>query len=332
MPNPTAFGQTPDGHPVHRFAIGAGDLTVHILTIGAALQSVRLAGVDRNLTLGSDILADYLGEMRYHGTLIAPVVNRLRDGRAALPGDGGQIQTPRNQDGQHTLHSGPGGTQLKIWQLVAHGGDFVVLALDLPDGEAGFPGNRQVRARYQVMPDARLRLEVTARTDAPTIWNAANHSYWNLDGGADYAGHSLQVTADRYLPADQHSLPTGAVQPVAGTSFDFRQPRPIAPGAPLLDNCLCLADAPRALTPVLCLTGRSGIRMQVATTEPGVQLYDGRDARRPGHGTGEGLAIECQIWPDAPNHARFPSIALMPGQDRVQVTEWQFFRNRRDVE
>lgn len=323
MSNTCLFGQTPDGQTVHRIGIGAGALTVHILTIGAALQSVRLAGLDRNLTLGSDDLADYLGEMRYHGTLIAPVVNRLKGGEAPLPG-GGRMRTPRNQDDLHSLHSGPGGTHLKVWRVLDQGADFVLLGLDLPDGEAGFPGLRRVRARYLVSGPACLRLEITANTDAPTLWNAANHSYWNLDGTPDYGGHQLRVLADRYLPTDANALPTGAVEAVADSAFDFRQKRTIRPGAPMLDNCLCLADGARDLTPVLWLRGASGVAMEVATTEAGVQLYDARAARRPGRGPGEGLAVECQNWPDAPNHQAFPSIALEPGQVMTQITEWRF--------
>jgi aldose 1-epimerase len=325
-PQSQPFGLTATGVTAHRIRISSGELEVHVLTLGAALQSVRLAGVGHDLTLGSDHLADYEGEMRYHGTLIAPVVNRLTGGQAPLPG-GGVMQTPRNQDGRHSLHSGPGGTHLKNWRIADQGLDFVTLGLELAEGEAGFPGNRQVRARYSVAAPAVLRLEVTATTDAPTLWNAANHSYWNLDGSADYSGHALQVAAQHYLPTDADFLPTGRVAPVAGSDFDFRKPRIFAPGAPMLDNCFCLSGGPRALTPVLWLTGRSGVRMEVATTEAGVQLYDARGARCPG----DGLAIECQNWPDAPNHAGFPSIQLLPGQNLCQITEWRFSRSAPDA-
>lgn len=323
MSNPISlFGQSTLCRAVHRIGLTAGDLQVHVLTIGAALQSVRLAGVGHDLTLGSDRLADYEGQMRYHGTLIAPVVNRLKQGQAPLP-HGGTMETPCNQDGLHSLHSGPGGTHLKIWDIIEQAADFVVLGLDLPKDEAGFPGHRQVRARYSVSAPANLRLEVTVRTDQPTIWNAANHSYWNLDGSRDYTGHRLQIAADHYLPTDPDFLPTGEVRTVAGSAMDFRRPRAITPGQPMLDNCFCLAKAPRGLTAALWLTGQSGVTMEVATTEPGVQVYDARGAAV----AGDGLAVECQNWPDAPNHAGFPSAALLPGQVKTQITEWRFAKS-----
>jgi aldose 1-epimerase len=156
--------------------------------------------------------------------------------------------------------------------------------------------------------------------------NVANHSYWNLDGTADWAGHRLQVAADRYLPTTDDFTPTGEIVDVAGTAYDFRAGRRIARSEPPLDNNFCLSDGRVALRDVLWLTGEGGVAMTVATTEPGIQIYDGRNAIRPGHGAYEGLAIEAQGWPDAPNHAGFPSIALGPDETYQQVTEWRFAR------
>lgn len=322
--NRSDFGTTPDGQRVRRVILAAGDLTVGLLTWGAVLQSVRLAGVAHDLTLGSDRLSDYLGDMRHHGSVIGPVVNRL-SGAAARVG-GATCRFEANQDGRHTLHGGAAGTHLKVWALTAAGPDSATLAIDLPDGEGGFPGNRHIAARFSVHAPAILRMEVTATTDRETLMNVANHSYWNLDGSDSWEGHRLRIAADRYLPTTPDFTPTGEIRPVAGTDHDFRTARAIAPGHPPLDNNFCLGDARGPLRDVLWLTGRRGLTMTVATTEPGIQVYDGRSAIRPGRAAHEGLAVEAQGWPDAPNHPAFPSVALAPGETYRQVTEWRFSR------
>lgn len=324
MPQIEAFGTTATGQAVRKITLRAGDLTASVLTWGAVLQSVRLAGVGHDLTLGSDLLADYEGDMRYHGSLIAPVVNRLTDASAPVAGVPHRFEV--NFNGRHNLHSGAAGTHLKVWDLVSATETEAVLALDLPDGEGGFPGNRRVEVRFGVAAPATLRMDVSVATDKATIWNAANHSYWNLDGAEGWAGHRLQIAADTYLPTDADFIPTGQIVPVAGTPFDFRKSQPVAPFAPDLDNCFCLGQGPEPLREVLWLTGASGVTLAVATTEAGVQLYDGRHALRPGHSAYEGLAIETQGWPDAPNKAGFPSIDLGAGETRAQITEWRFSR------
>ena len=319
------FGKTAGGAAVEKITLAAGELVVSVLSLGAALQSVRLNGVAHDLTLGSEEVADYEGEMRYHGTLIAPMVNRIRGARAVIAGRERRFEA--NLDGRHSLHSGAAGTHLKLWSVVARGADFVELALDLPDGEGGFPGNRRVSARFSVVAPATLRLEITAKTDAPTIFNATNHSYWTLNGAARWDGHRLRVAADRVLPTDEDFLVTGEILPVEGSALDFRHARAITPGAPPLDNCFCLADARQGLRDVAWLTSPSGdLEMTIATTEAGLQVYDGRNAVRPGGKAYEGLAFEAHGWPDAPNNPAFPQSGLLPDQPLRQVTEWRFAR------
>ena len=324
MRDVTEFGKTADGHLVHCITLRAGDLQASVLTWGAVLQSVQLAGVAYDLTLGSDRLADYESDMRYHGSLIAPVVNRLTDATAMVAGTRQHFEV--NFNNRHNLHSGGAGTHLKVWQLIEAAETHVVLALSLPDGEGGFPGNRRVEARFSIAAPASLRLQVTATTDAPTIFNAANHSYWNLDGTETWAGHRVEIAADHYLPTTDDFIPTGDISGLTGSALDFRNPMAIAPGHPDLDNCFCLGTARMPLRDVMALQGTSGVRLTVATTEPGVQLYDGRHAARPGHSAYEGIAIEAQGWPDAPNHPAFPQIELQPGHPLQQITEWRFAR------
>ncbi|WP_284164328.1 aldose epimerase family protein [Frigidibacter sp. SD6-1] len=317
------FGKTADGRIVHAVTLRSGALTATVLTWGAVLQGLWLKGVPHSLTLGSDRLADYEGPMVHHGSLVAPVANRISGARAQL--DGRELTFEKNHAGRMTLHSGSAGTQAKVWTIAQADARHVVLALDLADGEGGFPGNRHVEAGFEVT-GAALRLTITATTDRPTFFNATNHSYWNLDGTATWEGHRLRVAAEERLLTDAEDCATGEVEPVAGGAYDFRSGATPVPGNPPIDHCFALARARRALTPEMWLTGRKGVTLEVATTEPGLQLYDGRGAARPGCGPYEGIAIEAQGWPDAPNRAGFPSIVLRPGEEVRQVTEWRFRR------
>lgn len=309
-----------DGRDVHALDLAAGGLSVTLLTRGSILRSVRLAGVAHDLTIGTDDLALYDGPMIYHGALVAPVGNRLAFARAPI--DGRLVQLDGGKP--HLLHSGDAGSHRKLWEVLGVAPDRATLAVTLPDGEGGFPGTRRVTATWEARAPATLCLTVTATTDKPTLMNPVNHSYWNLDGTPTWEGHTLQVAADRYVPVDAALIPTGVAE-VAGTPYDFRERRAPRPGEPSLDHCLVTARAVGPLRDVLTLTGRSGVSMTLATTLPGVQVYDGSQApSMPGRQLYEAFAIEAEMWPDAPNHAGFPPIALRPGETYEQVTEWRF--------
>ncbi|MEL6523994.1 MAG: aldose epimerase family protein [Pseudomonadota bacterium] len=323
------FGTAKTGEPVSRITISAGDLTASILTFGAILQDVRLDGVDYGLTLGADDLEAYEGPYNSFGSVIGPVANRISHARAVL--DGKELTFEANMGGVHNLHSGAVGTRRKHWQVVDQSNAHVTLRTAAPDGEGGFPGNRTWTARYDISAPASLTLTLTAATDAPTLMNTVNHSYWNLDGTANYNGHTLRLAADRYLPVNEVLLPTGDIMPVDDTLFDYRTAKPIVTDS-LLDHNFCLSDERRPIRPVAWLTGKSGLQMEMATTEPGLQVYGGDTIRNdgfPGHhgapyGPYSGLALEAQFWPDAPHNPAFPSIRLDPGQDWCQVTRWSF--------
>lgn len=311
------FGTTAGGETVEKISLSAGELQVDVLTWGAVLNSVRLKGVIYDLTLGSDRLADYEGAMCYYGALIAPNVNRLTDARVPLSDRTLELQA--NFNGRHSLHSGDTGTHFKNWRVLRASETEALLAVDLPDGEGGFSGNRHFEVLFQVEAPATLRLTVTAVTDAETVVNTANHSYWNLDGSGTISGHSLQLAAESYLPVNADFVATGEVRPVSGM-FDFRKAKLVAPHHPDLDNCFCVSRGREPLRDVLWLRGQSGVTMTLATTEAGVQVYDCR------HDGFKGLAIEAHAWPDAPNKPDFAPITLMPGEELRQITEWRFAR------
>ncbi len=317
-----AFGTTKTGQDVHKITLGSGDLTVSVLTWGAVVQDVRLAGVDRSLTMGSDHLADYEGEMRHHGALIGPVANRISTARVRL--DGMMHELERNQDNRIHLHSGAQATHLQVWDVIDVAADKATLAINLTDGQCGLPGNRRITATFEVTPAATLTLKITGVTDDTTLMNFANHSYWNLDGSRRFDGHSLQIKADHFLPTTADFTPTGEVLDVTGTDMDFRKARRIEAQAPALDHNFCLSQSDQPLRDVLILTGQTGVQMTMATTASGLQVYDGRGPARPGKDIYEGLAVEAQSWPDAPNNPGFPSIKITPDAPYHQTTVWRF--------
>ena len=167
-------------------------------------------------------------------------------------------------------------------------------------------------------------MRITATTDATTAMSCANHSYWNLDGTTTWAGHRLQVDADSYLPGTNECNPTGEIADVTGTPMELREARPLDPKIDRFNNNFCLSDTTEPLRDVLVLEGRTGVKMTMATTAPGLQVYDNNVGARPGRAPFEGLALEAQYWPDAPNNPGFPSITLRADQTYSQTTSWSF--------
>ena len=308
------FGTTTRGETVHAIPLRAGDLTLTLLTYGARIQDLRLAGIDHGLTVGSDDLADYEGAMLYHGAIVGPVANRISTARVRL--DGMMYELERNNGPAH-LHSGSEGSHAQVRDVVETTAASATLSLDMPDGFAGLPGRRRVTAQFTLTAPATLTLTLTATSDGTTLMNLANHSYWNLDGSGTWHGHRLRIAADHYLPIDDAFCPTGDVLDVTGTGMDFRAATVLGAQTPPLDHNFCLSEGVEPLRDVLSLTGQGGVGMVMATNMPGLQVFDGR----PQH---DALAIEAQHWPDAPNNAHFPQIKLRAGATYAQVTRWTF--------
>jgi aldose 1-epimerase len=314
----THFGTTANGLDVDRITIEAGALKVAILTLGAALHEVRLAGVDANLTRGTDDVLAYADAWRYHGTIIGPIANRISTAQVKIEGMMHELE--RNQDGRIHLHSGKNATHFQVWSIVAQTPASVTLEVVLGDGLCGLPGRRVIRATYTVRAPATLTLELTGISDADTLMNLAQHGYWNMDGTDNWTGHRLQIAADHYLPTDTDACPTGEIKDVSGTLMDLRDGPEIASHSHIFDHNFCTANAKQELRDVVTLTGKSGVKMTLATTETGIQIFDGRSSPS----NYEALAIEAQGWPDAPNHRGFPSIRLKAGETYTQTTRWRF--------
>ena len=337
-PGVAPFGQTRAGQAVHRITISDGALSAAILTLGVALQDLRLCGTAHSLTVGGPLLGPYEDEMQFCGTIVGPVANRIGGAKAMI---GGQTyRFDNNLNGKHTLHGGSGATHNRVWTLAEHGPARAMFHLRLADGDGGFPGNRDLSACYRITGQT-LELTLAAQTDATTLMNLANHSYWRLDDAPTFAGQTLQIAADTYLPSARDDLlPTGQIAPVAGSRFDFRQPRRLDAGREgLIDTNFCLSKSRQPLRPVARLTGRSGLTLEMATTEPGLQVFDGHILEMPAcpgndgppHRAYSGLALEAQFWPDATNHPDFPPIVLCPDAPWIQTTTWTFSQRQAHV-
>lgn len=318
----TPFGTTRHGQAVHSITLRAEGISAKVLTLGAIVQDLRLDGFAHSLALGSDDLADYEAGMKYFGAIVGPIANRISNSRVRL--DGMMYELERNEKGRTHLHSGAEGAHAQIWTITDQSQSSVTLTLTMPDGMAGLPGHRVINVTYTVAAPAQLTLQISGTTDTTTVMNFASHIYWNLDGTETWDGHSLRLAADHYLPVDATVCPTGEIADVTGTPMDFRQARALELGAPALDHNFCLSDGPTDLRDVLWLTGQSGVAMTMATTEPGVQIHDASGSHRPGHPFYEGIVIEPQRWPDAPNNSDFPSIRVRPDDAYHQTTCWRF--------
>ncbi len=333
-PTISVFG-TFGGRPVHEIALASpGGLTARVLTWGAVIRDLRVplgAGRAQPVVLGLERFDDYPAHSPFFGALAGRFANRIAGGRFTL--DGVTHALDRNENGATTLHGGAGGFSQAIWDIAGGDASTVTLTLLSPDGDQGFPGTLRAVCRY-ALDDARgLVVTLTATADRATPVSMAQHSYFNLDGSATIADHRLQVMADAYLPVDAASIPTGAAAPVAGTGFDFRAPRPIGGGGATVDHNYVLRPGPEAgLRPAAVLESPvNGLRMTVATTKPGLQVYDGSfidvpvaglDGRTMGRHAG--LCLETQFFPDSPNRPSFPDCILRPGQTYAHETEYRF--------
>lgn len=328
----SVFGQRADGAAVERVTLAAHGLRLSVLTLGAIIQglAVETPGGLRHVALGFDALDPYLGAARYFGCVAGRSANRIRGGELTL--DGVTYRLELNERGKTHLHGGANGFPAKIWRIAGETADSVTLALHSPDGEGGYPGAVDVTCTYSLAPDRRLVIALEAKTDRTTIVNLATHSYFNLNGGPDILDHRLHIAADHYTPVDADLIPIGEIAAVAGTPFDFRALRAVGQGG--YDHNFCIAREPAA-DPRLAarLEGpSSGLALEVWTTEPGLQFYDGAYLDLPSTPNGAsagrahaGLCLEPQRYPDAPHHPHFPSSVLRPGEIYRQVTEYRVF-------
>ncbi|MEG8275616.1 aldose epimerase family protein [Streptomyces sp. AHA2] len=307
------FGTLSDGTEVYRWTLERAGVRVRVLTYGGIVQCVEVPdreGHTGNVVLGFGDLDGYLNHPEpYLGALIGRYANRIAGGRFVLDGRTYALE-PNN--GPNSLHGGARGFDKRVWDAQADGRHGVRLSRTSPHGEEGFPGRLEVSATYALDGSGALRIAYEAVTDAPTVVNLTNHSYFNLAGSGHAGGHELRLAASRYTPVDAELIPDGDPAEVTGTRFDFREGRRTGTGYDhnfVLDKGVTPAPAEAAelYDPV------SGRVLSVATTEPGLQLYTGDHLTGP-FAPGDGVALETQHFPDSPNRPDFPSTVLRPGE------------------
>ncbi len=338
----TVFGRMPDGQAVDAVTLrNDRGITVRVITYGARVQEIVTP--DRNghpadIALGFPSLQGYLSPADpYFGATVGRFANRIAKGRFTL--DGHTYQLPIN-DGPNSLHGGKKGFDRQLWTLlgVKQGPSSASVSLRYasPNGDQGYPGALTTTATYTLDDHDRLHIEYRATTNAPTIVNLSNHTYWNLsgEGSGSILNERLMIPGAEITPVDATQIPTGAFRSVAGTPFDFRKPKAI--GRDILDgrsqqlvfgrgydmNWVISRKAvaiPRLVARVL--DPRSGRVLELASNEPGLQFYSGNFLNGTLVGTsghiyrqGDAFVLEPQIFPDTPNHPNFGSAVLKPGQ------------------
>jgi aldose 1-epimerase len=337
MEQATAFGQLPDGGIVHAVTIGGDDLEVRLLSLGARMQDLRFrtgAGW-RRVILGFPRLDGFLApNSRYFGAIVGRFANRIGAGRFAL--DGRTYQLPLNEHGRTHLHGGTIGFSGRVWRVLDHTQTAVTFGLTSPDGEEGYPGAVEATCRYELTGPGELTLVLNATTDRPTPISLACHPFFDLDGTGDIRDHELEICAESRTPVDAGKIPTGAITGIAGTAWDFRLARAIRSDTRYDDNFVAGSAPVEEPRRVATLTGAvHGIRLDLLSTEPGLQFYDGSglSVAEPGfdgraYGPYAGAALEPQLFPDSPNHPDFPNAILRPGEQYRQHTIYRFSQAR----
>jgi aldose 1-epimerase len=346
-----AFGKLADGTPVEAITLStAKGIRARVMTYGATLQALEIpdrAGHVADVVLGYDTAAEYVAHPNYFGATIGRFANRI--GGAAFTLDGKRFALSAN-DSRNSLHGGASGFDKRVWKVLAvESGPkaYVRLGLRSADGDQGYPGNLDVEVTYSLDEAGSLEITHRATTDAPTVVNLTNHSLFNLAGeGApdDVLSARMTIPARRYTPVDAGLIPTGELRAVAGTPFDFLKPRRIGDGirdgrdpqvvvGRGIDHNYVL-DAGR--TDAMKLAARledprSGRVMEVWSTEPGLQVYTGNFLAgtvtgKKGHlyRMGDGIALEPQRFPDAPNQPAFGPARLDPGQTYLHTMALRF--------
>lgn len=340
------FGALPDGRQASLYTLANHNgMQVMVTNYGGIITQLLVPdrhGQPGNVVLGHATLEPYLNDQAYLGALIGRHANRIGHGRFTLEGQAWQLDV---NNGANHLHGGAAGFHTRLWEARMFRDDDaagVTLSLCSPHGDQGYPGNLLVTVRYALRADNVLAVSYGAVCDRATPVNLTQHSYFNLAGQGDILDHQLTIDADAYTPVDAALIPLGRHDAVAGTPFDFRQPRAIGAriGAP--DEQLQRGggyDHNVVLNPGAAGARQAAVRlhepasgrvMELFTTEPGLQFYSGNFLGGQPGGAGRsfgyrsGLCLEPQHFPDAPNQPAFPGTILLPGEQYRSASSYVF--------
>ncbi|GGI24547.1 aldose epimerase family protein [Pedobacter mendelii] len=344
----SSYNTTIDGKAISLYTLkNKQGASISITNYGGRVVSLLVPDKNDKLTdvvLGYDSIGSYRkkGEP-FFGALIGRYGNRIAKGKFNLDGKDYQLQL---NDGPNTLHGGSDGFFSKVWDAKQIDKQKLELTYSSKDGEAGYPGKLDVTVTYTLTDDNALRIDYSATTDKATIVNLTNHAYFNLngEGNSTILDHELFIDANAYTPVDSTLIPTGKLQLVTGTPFDFNKAKTIGKNIEEKDQQLTFGkgydhnfalnkhDAKKAIATVKSTV--TGITMEVYTSEPGLQFYsgnfltgtdkDGKGGKSYPHRSA--FCLETQHFPDAPNHANFASTVLKPGEVYKTTTTYKFLK------
>lgn len=314
-----------------------------ITNYGGRLVSVMVPDKNGKMTdvvLGYDNIGQYVQSDGNYGALIGRYGNRINQGKFTL--DDIEYTLPQN-NGAHCLHGGPQGYHARMWDAKQLNDQALELTYLSKDGEAGFPGNLDIKVTYTLTDDNAVGIKYEATTDKKTVVNLTNHSYFNLSGvpGSDVLDQLVMINADNYTPVDSTLIPVG-ISPVDGTPLDLRTP--VAIGKQINDpfqqlqfgrgydlNWVLNTNGDKNVLAAKAYSPTSGIALEVYTNEPGIQFYtgnfmDGKDTGKHGvlYPHRGALCLETQHYPDSPNHPDFPSVVLNPGEKYLSECIYKF--------
>lgn len=339
---PAKYGTTKEGTMVEQYTLtNAKGATVKFINLGAIITELHVPDRDGKLAdvvLGFDDLESYQTKNPFFGCVAGRVANRIAGGKFTLDGVTYKLAT---NNGPNHLHGGLKGFDKVVWTGKTVGTDGVEFTYVSKDGEEGYPGTLTTTVTYKFNDQNVLSIAYKATTDKATPVNLTQHSYFNLAGHAsgDILGHELQIFADQYTAADATLIPTGKLEPVKGTPFDFTTPTPIGKNIAKSGNDpvgfdlnYVLRTGATRMRPVAKVKDpTSGRVMECSTSEPGVQLYCGNHLNGTLKGKGgamykqyQGFCLECQHFPDSINRPEFPSVVLRPSDEYRQWTEYKF--------
>ncbi len=311
-----------------------------IIEKGATLDKLIFKNKNGEFTdilVGHDTLDGHINRSDYQGVVVGQYANRIKNGKFSI--DGISYSVTKNEKNVTCLHGG-GEYSSAHWCGTEKGENAVVFTYLSPDGKEGFPGNVKISVTYTLDDNDNLTLDYSAVSDKKTVINLTNHAYFNLNGydSGDILSHKLQITADRFTAIDEMSIPTGELLTVFGTPFDFTEEKEIGMDIEAdyqqlknglgYDHNFCIADYDGTLKEIAVAKGdKSGIKMTVFTTEPGVQLYtgnflDGSIAGKNGCPITKRSAfcLETQVFPDSPNHPEWPRCIYDAGEEYKSKT------------
>lgn len=338
------FGTARNGKDVYAFTLSnANGVQAKIINFGAILVSLLVPdknGKVEDVVLGYDSLEEYYGNGSFFGATIGPSANRIGGASFEISGKTYRIDV---NDGPNNLHSHmENGYHKQVWDAV-EGDNSVTLTLEAKDGEMGFPGNKKITMVYSLSEDNALKLAYHVSADADTIVNLTNHTYFNLAGhkAGKIEDHLLQLHAGNYTPVVPGAIPTGEIQPVTGTPMDFTKMKPIGQDINAdfeqlkltlgYDHNFVIDGADGSLKEIAVAEDpKSGRKMKVFTTLPGVQFYAGNcigedtGKDHTPYGPRKGFCLETQYYPDNIHHPNFPQSVFEPGKDYESVTVYQF--------